>query len=68
MQGLPTYSLWGLTEGQRRTYGWAIVAMIATNLCLFAAPLIGKYAIDTLVAQDLAAALPWLGQLAATVT
>lgn len=58
-------SLWHITRGQRLRYGNAIVAMAATNLFMFGAPLIGKYAIDVVVERDFSAAAPpllWLAR------
>lgn len=58
-------SLWHITRGQRRRYGYAIVAMAATNLFMFGAPLMAKFAIDVVVENDFAhAATPllWLAR------
>lgn len=55
------YSLWSITRGQRLTYVFAILAMVATNFFVFGAPLIGKYAIDVVVAGNFDAAAPVLG-------
>ena len=52
--------LWQLTEGQRWLFTWAAVAMIVANLCLFAPPLLGKYAIDIVSNQDAGHAMPWM--------
>ena len=49
MNAYQASSLWHITRGQRAFYCAAIVAMVATNLCIFAAPLIGKYAIDVII-------------------
>ncbi len=51
-------TLWRITQGQRRRYGGAILAMASTNLFMFGAPLVGKYAIDMVVNQDVAFAAP----------
>lgn len=59
-----TYSLWSITHGQRVTYLLAILAMVATNFFVFGAPLVGKYAIDVVVAGNFAPAAPWLGEWA----
>lgn len=56
-------SLWTVTRGQRLRYSGAIFAMGMTNLFLFGAPLLGKYAIDVVGSRDLAAGLPWLAPL-----
>jgi ATP-binding cassette, subfamily B, bacterial len=53
-------SLWQITRGQRLRYSYAIAAMAATNLFMFGAPLVGKYAIDVVVEQDFAHAAPLL--------
>jgi ATP-binding cassette, subfamily B, bacterial len=58
-----TSSLWQITRGQRLRYGLAIVAMAATTLFMFGAPLVGKYAIDVVLADDFAqgaAVLQWV--------
>ncbi|MEQ8859910.1 MAG: ABC transporter ATP-binding protein [Pseudomonadales bacterium] len=60
-----TSTLWQITRGQRLRYGEAILAMAATNLFMFSAPLIAKYAIDVVVQRDLgsaAAPLLWLAR------
>jgi ATP-binding cassette, subfamily B, bacterial len=49
-------SLWRVTQGQRRRYAAAILAMAGSSLLMFCAPLIGKYAIDVVVDNDLGAA------------
>lgn len=59
-----TYSLWSITRGQRFTYLLAILAMVITNLFMFGAPLVGKYAIDVVVAGNFEAAAPVLGNWA----
>jgi ATP-binding cassette subfamily B protein len=46
-------SLWSITAGHRLKYASAVVAMALASLCLFAAPLLGKYAIDVIVERDL---------------
>lgn len=46
-------NLWKITAGQRARYGWSIVAMAVANLAMFGAPMIGKFAIDVVVANDL---------------
>lgn len=59
-------TLWRITRGQRLRYGYAILAMAATNLFMFAAPLVGKYAIDVVVEDDFAFAAPpllWLARI-----
>ena len=58
-------SLWQITRGQRLRYGNAIVAMAATAMFMFGAPLVGKYAIDVVVENDFAHAAPpllWLAE------
>ena len=52
--------LWAITQGQRLLYGSAMLAMAATNVFMFAAPLIGKYAIDVAHSRDLSAGMPVL--------
>jgi len=47
-------TLWKITAGQRLRYSGAIVAMACANLAMFGAPLVGKYAIDVVIARDLA--------------
>ncbi|MFK7914270.1 MAG: ABC transporter ATP-binding protein [Pseudomonadales bacterium] len=61
-------TLWSLTAGQRRRYLLAIGAMVATNLFMFAPPLLGKYAIDTITAEDFSHAAPVLGELALSLS
>ena len=56
--------LWQVTEGQRRYYTVATLAMALSNLFMFGAPLIGKYAIDVVAAADLGLGLPALTWLA----
>ena len=58
----PSGSLWHITSGQRVRY----VAMAASNLFMFAGPLIGKYAIDAVVEQDLGHGIVPLAALAAS--
>ena len=56
-------TLWHITQGERLRYGYAILAMAATNVCMFGAPLVAKYAIDVVVEQDFSYAAPpllWL--------
>lgn len=43
-----THSLWHLTQGQRARYSAAFLSMAMASLLMFAAPLIGGYAIDAL--------------------
>ena len=62
-------SLWQITRGQRPRYGYAILAMAATNLFMFGAPLVGRYAIDVVVEQDMSYGAPpllWATDLAGT--
>ncbi|NJN50962.1 MAG: ATP-binding cassette domain-containing protein [Gammaproteobacteria bacterium] len=58
-------TLWKITEGQRARYGGAIVAMAMANLAMFGAPLIGKFAIDVVVENDVAVGTPVFGVPAA---
>jgi ATP-binding cassette subfamily B protein len=59
-----TYNnLWQLTHGARLRYFAAVLAMGATNICIFSAPLIGGYAIDVVHKQDFSLAAPYLGDL-----
>lgn len=56
-------SLWQITRGHRVRYAYAILAMGLTNLFMFGAPLVGRYAIDVAVERDLgyaATPLRWL--------
>jgi len=46
-------SLWEVTQGQRLRYAAAILAMAGTSLLMFGAPLIARYAIDTVVDRDI---------------
>lgn len=59
-----TSTLWSLTRGHRGRYLLAIGAMVLTNLFMFAPPLLGKYAIDTITAADFSQAAPILDRLA----
>lgn len=61
-------TLWRTTQGQRLRYLGAILAMAATNAFMFAAPLLGKYAIDVVVEKDFSLAAPWLGSMAQSFT
>lgn len=56
-------TLWTLTAGQRQRYAFAIVAMVLTNLFMFAPPLLGKYAIDTITERDFSQTAPLLDRL-----
>ena len=47
------FVLWRITRGQRLPYLGALLGMVLASLCIFAAPLLGKYAIDVVVGQDL---------------
>jgi ATP-binding cassette subfamily B protein len=47
-------TLWKITAGQRLRYAASIVAMAASNLAMFGAPLVAKYAIDVVIEGDLA--------------
>lgn len=60
-------SLWRITRGQRLRYGYAILAMAATNLFMFGAPLVGKFAIDVAIEGDFSHAAPPLAWLARAV-
>ena len=56
-------SLWQVTRGHRVRYAYAILAMGLTNVFMFGAPLVGRYAIDVAVERDLgyaATPLRWL--------
>lgn len=59
-----TYNLWRITRGQRHRYAGAVLSMALMNVCMFGAPLIGKYAIDLVVERDLGYAQPALLDLA----
>ena len=51
-------SLWAIARGQRTKYLGAIFAMALTNLLMFGAPLVGKYAIDVVHERDLGLGAP----------
>ena len=53
-------TLWLITGGQRIRYIGAILAMAATNVFMFGAPLIGKFAIDVVHKRDLGEGMPLL--------
>ncbi|MCZ6656953.1 MAG: ABC transporter ATP-binding protein [Gammaproteobacteria bacterium] len=53
-------TLWRITQGQRLRYLGAVLAMGLTNICIFAAPLIGGYAIDVVHQDDFGYAAPLL--------
>ncbi len=53
-------SLWAIARGQRTRYSGAIVAMAVTNVLMFGAPLIAKYAIDVVHERNLALGAPVL--------
>ena len=53
-------NLWAIARGQRIRYSGAIIAMAVTNVLMFGAPLIGKYAIDVVYERDLAMGAPAL--------
>ncbi len=55
-----SFNLWRVTQGQRHRYIGAMIAMALMNAFLFAAPLIGKYAIDLVVERDFSFAQPEL--------
>ena len=44
--------LWQLTKAQRPLFLSAAVAMLLANLCLFAPPMLGKFAIDLLTVSE----------------
>ncbi len=56
-------TLWRITQGQRLRYLGAVLAMGLTNICIFAAPLIGGYAIDVVHQDDFGYAAPLLVDL-----
>jgi ATP-binding cassette subfamily B protein len=58
------HALWHITEGQRLYYVGAILAMGLSNLFMFGAPLVGKYAIDVVVNSDLGLGIAFLSWLA----
>ncbi len=60
----PPYTLWSATQGQRGRYVAAVLAMVITNLFMFAPPLLGKYAIDVITLDDYSQSAPLLGDLA----
>ncbi len=59
--------LWRITEGQRLRYVCAIAAMLATNICMFGAPIIGGHAIDVITKQDFSYATPFLLYMSETL-
>ncbi|MEM1437205.1 MAG: ABC transporter ATP-binding protein [Pseudomonadota bacterium] len=64
MSNLNDNTLWQVTRGQRLRYLAAVLAMAATNVFMFGAPLIGKYAIDVVVEQDFSYGAPGILPLA----
>ncbi len=56
-------TLWRITQGQRLRYLGAVLAMGLTNICIFAAPLIGGYAIDVVHQDDFGYGAPLLVDL-----
>ncbi len=56
-------TLWRITKGQRLRYLGAVLAMGLTNICIFAAPLIGGYAIDVVHQDDFGYGAPLLVDL-----
>lgn len=63
-----SYTLWGLTRGQRLRYTGAVMAMALMNFFMFGAPLVGKYAIDVVVEGDFSLAQAQLSALARSVS
>ena len=61
-------TLWGTTEGQRSRYAGAVASMALTNVCMFAAPLVGKYAIDLVAERDFSLAQPQILGLTQSLT
>lgn len=57
-------TLWHVTGGQRLYYLGAVLAMGLSNVFMFGGPLVGKYAIDVVVASDLGHGIPMLSWLA----
>ena len=53
-------NLWAIARGQRIRYSGAIIAMAVTNVLMFGAPLVGKYAIDVVYERDLGMGAPAL--------
>jgi ATP-binding cassette subfamily B protein len=53
-------NLWAITQGQRRRCTATVLALFAANGCIFTAPLIGKAALDGLLAGDISQMAPWL--------
>jgi ATP-binding cassette subfamily B protein len=58
-------TLWKITAGQRLRYAASIVAMAASSLAMFGAPLVAKYAIDAVIDGDLGVGIPALAHAAA---
>ena len=52
MSNRQSHTLWSVTEGQRPRYLAAVISMALMNICMFGAPLVGKYAIDLVVERD----------------
>jgi len=65
MSATSNRALWHATHGQRLRYLAAIAAMGGASLLMFAAPLIGKYAIDVVIAGNLGPAAAPLRAIAA---
>lgn len=56
-------ALWRITNGERGRYGAAVLAMAGASLGMFGAPIVGRYAIDVVLAGDLGLAAPGLALL-----
>ncbi len=63
-----SYSLWGITRGQRLRYAGAVMSMALMNFFMFGAPLVGKYAIDVVVEGDFSLAQAQLSAIARSVS
>lgn len=57
-------NLWALTQGQRLRYTCAIGVMGLSSLCLFASPLLAKYALDVIESGDMSKGLAGFSSIA----
>ncbi len=60
-------NLWALTQGQRLRYFSAIAVMGLASLCLFGSPLVAKYALDVIEADDMAKGIAGLTDMAIAI-
>lgn len=57
-------NLWSITQGQRRRYLGAVIAMACASVLMFSAPLIGGAAIDVVESKDVRTGIPVLVSIA----